>query len=88
MIEYKDIEFLLRPTHSGVEIKFLNFISRNFMAKLSEIDELESYLERKVVNSMFLDEHYSTEWSNRDEDNLKDAEGARLSHYWKYNLKN
>jgi hypothetical protein len=54
------------------------------MSKSKQIDEIENYLEKKVVNSMFLEEHYSSEFGKRDEENLKDFEGARLSHYWRY----
>ena len=48
-----------------------------------EIEELEKLLYKKAVNSEFLEELYASKPSLRDQYNLKDIEGRRLSNYWK-----
>lgn len=48
-----------------------------------ELNEIENLLEKKVVRSEFLESHYSTTLSPRDQYNLKDIQGRRLSSYWK-----
>jgi len=48
-----------------------------------EIEELENLLYKKTVKSEFLEELYSSKPSLRDQFNLKDIEGRRLSAYWK-----
>jgi hypothetical protein len=47
------------------------------------IEDLERLLYKKVVKSEFLEDLYSTKHTKRDQYNLKDIEGRRLSSYWK-----
>jgi hypothetical protein len=48
------------------------------------LEELEKLLYKKVVRSEFLEDLYSNQHTKRDQYNLKDIEGRRLSSYWKY----
>ncbi len=52
--------------------------------KNKQIEELENLFTSKRVKSEFLEELYSRPPTQRDEYNLKDIEGRRLSKYWKY----
>jgi hypothetical protein len=47
------------------------------------IEDLERLLYKKVVKSEFLEDLYATKQTKRDQYNLKDIEGRRLSSYWK-----
>ena len=47
-----------------------------------ELSQLEKLLKKKAVKSEFLEDLYSTKYSLRDQYNLKDIEGRRLSTFW------
>ena len=48
-----------------------------------ELKEIENLLEKRVVKSEFLESHYNTALTPRDQYNLKDIQGRRLSSYWR-----
>ena len=53
------------------------------MNEQEEIAYLEKLLNKQAVKSEFLEDLYSQKHSLRDQYNLKDIEGRRLSKYWK-----
>ena len=56
------------------------------MSSEIDIDTLEKFLKKKAVKSEFLEDLYASKYTLRDQYNLKDIEGRRLSGYWRYSF--
>ena len=54
------------------------------MSSEIDLDTLEKFLKKKAVKSEFLEDLYASKYTLRDQYNLKDIEGRRLSGYWRY----